>query len=117
MQSVLGVKPTTGGVTLRDASDGTLVISANISLEALWISPQLKLSDVPVGIGPYAIREAEFEHDSDPEMGVCALSNESGWSNGKFKQLPKASPSPKIHSLAPGGRPAFDQRRRPTQSR
>ena len=114
MQSVLGVKPTTGGVTLRDASDGTLVISANISLEAVWISPQLKLSDVPVEIGPYAIKEAKLELAGDSEMGVmgvCILSNDSGRAKAKTEQLPAASPSPKIRSLAPGGRPPFDRRR------
>ena len=90
--------PPSGGVTLQDASDGTLVLPANLSLErcepsakssleALWLTAPLKPSDVQVEIGPHASEEARLEPAGDSEMGVCVLSNDSGW--GKAS-LPRA---------------------------
>ena len=63
--------PPSGGVTLQDASDGTLVLPANLSLErcepsakssleALWLTAPLKPSDVQVEIGPHASEEARL---------------------------------------------------------
>ena len=82
-----------------------------VSLEALWLLAPFKPSDVPVEIGSHATKEAKLELAGDSEMGVCILSNDSGRAKAKTEQLPAASPSPKIRSLAPGGRPPFDRRR------